>query len=276
MKKYLTISEVAKYADISRRTLIFYDEIDLFKPKKIGENGYRYYSVEQYSDLDVILTLKALDMPLADIQLFLKNRNPTDSKRELEKQQTRIHQQIKKLTRIQHSLDQYLARYKKLENIQLDTIIVEEKEAAYFVASEEILDPASLNQYQIYQAFYSYVSSEDLFSGHPIGFYGKGADLLEMPFREAPYRMLVKINKESVNTYDPQRILKRPKGLYLTGFFSDTIHTKDNFDKYFTPALEKYNLKRSGDIWELFWQDETFTTDTNEHVYEVAMEVSYQ
>ena len=58
MKKFLTISEMAKYAGISRRTLIYYDQIDLFKPAKVGENGYRYYGIDQYFELDVILLLK--------------------------------------------------------------------------------------------------------------------------------------------------------------------------------------------------------------------------
>ncbi|EOE6414304.1 MerR family DNA-binding transcriptional regulator [Enterococcus hirae] len=34
MNNYLTISEFAKYVNLSRRTLIYYDQIDLFKPKK--------------------------------------------------------------------------------------------------------------------------------------------------------------------------------------------------------------------------------------------------
>lgn len=46
-KKLLSISEFAKIAKIAqttRRTLIFYDQKDIFKPAKIAENGYRYYS----------------------------------------------------------------------------------------------------------------------------------------------------------------------------------------------------------------------------------------
>lgn len=72
MKKFLTISEMAKYAGISRRTLIYYDQIDLFKPAKVGENGYRYYGIDQYFELDVILLLKNLDVSLEDIHVFLK------------------------------------------------------------------------------------------------------------------------------------------------------------------------------------------------------------
>ena len=59
MKKKYKIGEVAKLFNISRRTLLHYDEIDLFKPIIIDENnGYRYYLEEQLMDLYFILDLK--------------------------------------------------------------------------------------------------------------------------------------------------------------------------------------------------------------------------
>lgn len=43
-EKIIAISEFAKIAQTSRRTLIFYDQKDIFKLAKIAENCYRYYS----------------------------------------------------------------------------------------------------------------------------------------------------------------------------------------------------------------------------------------
>lgn len=104
MKKFLTISEMAKYAGISRRTLIYYDQIDLFKPAKVGENGYRYYGIDQYFELDVILLLKNLDVSLEDIHIFLKNRNVDYVLDGFMRQKQKIDEQIQKLGRIRLSL----------------------------------------------------------------------------------------------------------------------------------------------------------------------------
>ena len=38
-----TISKLAKMSGISSRTLRYYDEIGLLKPKRLNPNGYRIY-----------------------------------------------------------------------------------------------------------------------------------------------------------------------------------------------------------------------------------------
>ena len=51
-----SIGEVAKYQNISKQTLIFYDKIGLFRPAWVDpDNGDRYYSAKQLDELDAIL-----------------------------------------------------------------------------------------------------------------------------------------------------------------------------------------------------------------------------
>ncbi len=45
--KVMTVSEFAKFHNINTRTLHYYDKIGLFSPIYIGENNYRYYSLQQ-------------------------------------------------------------------------------------------------------------------------------------------------------------------------------------------------------------------------------------
>ena len=42
----LSISETAKLSGVSVRTLHYYDEIGLLKPREISDSGYRYYDKE--------------------------------------------------------------------------------------------------------------------------------------------------------------------------------------------------------------------------------------
>lgn len=42
-----SVSQLAKIAKVSVRTLRWYDAIDLLKPAYCGANGYRYYEEEQ-------------------------------------------------------------------------------------------------------------------------------------------------------------------------------------------------------------------------------------
>ena len=46
-QKLFQITEFAQIARTSRKTLQYYDELDLFRPALVGENGYRYYALSQ-------------------------------------------------------------------------------------------------------------------------------------------------------------------------------------------------------------------------------------
>lgn len=62
----------SRMARISKRTLRYYDSIDLFKPMKVDpETGIRYYSAKQFADLNRILSLKELGMTLDQIRRML-------------------------------------------------------------------------------------------------------------------------------------------------------------------------------------------------------------
>ena len=81
MKEFFSIGEVSKLFDINKKTLRYYDEIDLFKPSFVNkENKYRYYTLDQFQYLETIKYLKELGLSLEKIKhlniypLFLKER----------------------------------------------------------------------------------------------------------------------------------------------------------------------------------------------------------
>ena len=45
---YFTIGEFASLFGISKQTLFYYERSGIFAPALIEDNGYRYYSFEQY------------------------------------------------------------------------------------------------------------------------------------------------------------------------------------------------------------------------------------
>lgn len=67
----IPISEVARQAGVSSRTLRHYDEIGLLRPATVGANGYRYYEREQLLRLQRILLLRDLGLGLEVIAQVL-------------------------------------------------------------------------------------------------------------------------------------------------------------------------------------------------------------
>ena len=68
------IKKVSEISGVSVRTLHHYDKIGLLSPQK-QENGYRYYSEEDMSLLQMILFYKYLGFPLKKIKELLKQED---------------------------------------------------------------------------------------------------------------------------------------------------------------------------------------------------------
>lgn len=65
------IKKVSEISGVSVRTLHHYDEIGLLSPRK-NENGYRYYSEDDMSLLQMILFYKYLGFTLKQIKELLQ------------------------------------------------------------------------------------------------------------------------------------------------------------------------------------------------------------
>lgn len=75
-KNLFPIGEVSKPFHISVSSLRHYENIGLLTPEYISpDSGYRYYGAEQFEVLNTIRYLRALDMPLSEIENFLKNKD---------------------------------------------------------------------------------------------------------------------------------------------------------------------------------------------------------
>ncbi len=66
-----TVKQLADLAGVTRRTLHYYDQIDLLKPTEVGENGYRRYVKEDMLTLQQILFYREIGLSLADIHDLL-------------------------------------------------------------------------------------------------------------------------------------------------------------------------------------------------------------
>ena len=64
----MTVGELAKEANVSVRTLQYYDKIDILKPSSFSEGGRRLYNSKDMALLHQIITLKSLGFSLNDIK----------------------------------------------------------------------------------------------------------------------------------------------------------------------------------------------------------------
>jgi len=74
MKNYCEISEFAALCGLSRDTLLHYDRIGILKPAFVAPSGYRYYTLSQFTTVDLIAVLKASGTPRARSGATCKTR----------------------------------------------------------------------------------------------------------------------------------------------------------------------------------------------------------
>ena len=61
-------NKLTKMSGVSARTLRYYDEIGLLKPKRVAESGYRIYGQEEVDALQQILFYRELGFALDEIK----------------------------------------------------------------------------------------------------------------------------------------------------------------------------------------------------------------
>jgi DNA-binding transcriptional MerR regulator/phospholipid N-methyltransferase len=77
-KGFYTTGEFAKRANVSVRTIRYYDDKGLLKPSEVRESGYRYYTDLDFMKLQRIIVLKRLGFTLEDIAELSARDNDTD------------------------------------------------------------------------------------------------------------------------------------------------------------------------------------------------------
>lgn len=124
MDSLVSISEMAKLHGLTRQTLIYYDDIDLFKPVKVDGKGYRYYSKHQIPYLREICFLKSLGVGLKEIVAHFQERCPKREMALLEKHKENVLREIARLNKIRESINQRLNIYE--EAVDADTMQMQE------------------------------------------------------------------------------------------------------------------------------------------------------
>ncbi|GMQ62231.1 MerR family transcriptional regulator [Vallitalea maricola] len=118
MNTKFSIGEMSKLYNISIKTLRYYDEIGLFKPIKVNEDsGYRYYSHEQFEQLNTIKYLKFLGVPLKEIKDYLEIRDIDHYLKMLNKEKDIVTEKIKILEKITKRLDNQIEEINQVKKI---------------------------------------------------------------------------------------------------------------------------------------------------------------
>ena len=162
MKDRYTISEMARFFNVSSQTLRYYDKIGLYRPAVVNrENGYRYYSYEQFFTLSLIIQLKKLNFTLDDIQKYIQIKDVGYLEEILKKEQRVIEEELVELQKLK------IKNQMLLKKIQLSRDVEEQEKFRIYNSIGFFID-----QNDIKPGFEIHVIPEgDYVTGYHMGAY---------------------------------------------------------------------------------------------------------
>ena len=132
---YFTTGELSQLCKIPRKTLLYYDKLGLIPPEVVDENGYRYYKRSQLFLLQLILTLRQLDVPIARIKDYLATRSLATYGELFHERIDFFTKEIARLEAMKAELQKEVAKLDRIANIQLDKIMLIHAPAKYLYIS---------------------------------------------------------------------------------------------------------------------------------------------
>ena len=299
--QYFTAGELASVFGISKQSLLYYDKIHLLSPDFISENGYRRYSVDQYLDLEIIVNLRSLDIPINDIREYLKNRS-REKLYEIFLKKDRICQDIiRENDRIRHSLatitDKLNTERKELRNqvsirsyppryIKVISLTKKDNGKERFVLFAKASHKNMHNRCLLEKRQGWVFTQDDFFSGHCSNIATACFFFLAGPLKNhrfisadtdhnAPDLTENANPAQSDNKHRGFYIQTLPESLYCEMTFDGTFYEKaDEISGTILKQLDKYKLHPVRDVFVLPIENHWFTKEQKNYVTKVFMQVS--
>ena len=239
-----TIGQFAAIHAINKKTLMWYDEVGLFKPAVIKENGYRYYSYYQSNMLETILMLRELNMSIKEIQIFMNHRSADSLEKLLREKIMELDQKILNLQSVRKLLSTHRNEMSSLMNMDISQISIIEKEQCYLAQVPTTIDTpfekeiemviAEARKHQLHRlhdsTYGSMISVESLYSGN---FDNYTALFIEIP---------MPIQTKGLHV--------QPKGKYLKAFHKGSWEGLCDKYKVLLDYAKKNNLTLLGYAYE--------------------------
>lgn len=267
------IGEVSKLFHISVSSLRHYEHIGLLKPEYISPNsGYRYYSVSQFEILNTIRYLRALDMPLAEIEDFLKNKSIKSIEEKLRQQKEEVIKKQRELARIERKIDNRLRYLSDAQNIPLDSVCVIKTPACRIVwmdAPPKINGSADLEE--PIREFDKSGTEAIVFLGKVgLGIAKEHLDIGETTRYDGIFLIL---DKEDVYT---GKTIDLPETLCVRIRFRGSHAQAGIQYKKLLGYIKEHNMRITGFSREITLIDYGITNDTEKFVTEICIPIDYE
>lgn len=262
----LSISAFSKLSEVSRKTLIYYDRIGLFKPAFVADNGYRYYSHSQFETISVIHIFKELGMSLEEIQQHLGERSPETTLNLLRKQEENLQLQIAKLTRAKQMIIQRAENIEQSMHLDTNQMHVIWQPKTPLLLSRRIYSSKKEFSEELWEDFRARLNKEHAPLGYPSGVIIPKDDLLK-----ADGDMISHMYSFMTTTHHKQAYM--PEGFYLVSYARADYGDTENIYAQIFEYIKKKQYVIKGDAYEDYMQDEIVLQHAEDYLVRVMVHI---
>jgi len=248
----LKISEFAKLAHTTRRTLILYDNNNLFKPTLVNNEGYRFYEYEQINELSLILTLKKLGLSIDEIKR-IKTSDEISSDSFLLELKSKVNDQISNLLKVNTLIDRQLITLPKDDNAPLYRTYEHTNKESFYWQSSNLENCSPQQIAKTFSEFHRHLDQLMGINGNYSGF------IIDLPvidpelMEETTFKLIkeaaIPVNDNFITT------ITRPAGKYLAiDIISHQSHSRKNLKKgiqLLKKTIDDSNLRVKDKLWHI-------------------------
>lgn len=272
--RYFTPGELAKLLGISKQLLLYYDKNDIFSPEFVDENGYRFYVLSQYFTLQIIISLRKLDVSLKEIKAYLKSKDINLLKEIYRNKQQEYKKQIEELLYLEKTMQQKIAFLNDIQNLPLNQILLELQEEEHLYFSEDISFQTPIkHRMNILAKHMLPVFSHPSFQEYLMGFHYDSDDFFHGN-RLTQYNVFITANSKLDYT-NPIKVIKE-KGLYLCVYCNAHYGVVDNkIKERIIKFITQNNLSFYGGIYLFPLRNFWSTSKPKEELVKLCLRVEY-
>ena len=260
--------EFAKLCGLSKQTLLYYDKEDIIKPNyKDPHNGYRYYTADQLEQVDTIMILKEIGLPLCEIREHMKNRSLGNALELLKSQEEAVHEKIRRLSAIEHRIKMKTASLQLFQKQDPSFQILhlkEQKLAVSPVEGDRGLVEVDLALKKLMQDMKTSGSSHIYQVGDMVG----KEDLLSGTFLKFRYSFVPLEESE-----EGLQILTKKEGRYAVQFHFGSYDTMGETYRSMIETIKFHKLHILGDSYEFCILDSLTSADPDHYATQIQIPV---
>ena len=115
---YYSSGEFARMAQITVRTVRYYDKQNILKPSLVTPTGARFYTEEDFARLQQIMLLKYLGFSLEDIrELTVNDSDYSYLEHSLEQQQNLVRDRTEQLQLVEQAIGETVTEIRQQQNV---------------------------------------------------------------------------------------------------------------------------------------------------------------